>query len=62
MTLFQREFSPEEVVTNLEVDIYLLRESLLRLDPDTPSYREKVTLLREKEKEIEQIKKENNIN
>lgn len=60
--LFQREFTPEQVVSNLEVDIYLLKESLFRLDPDTQSYRDKVTLLKDKEKEIEEIKKENNLN
>ena len=55
----RKEYSSEEVLQNLREDIRKLSEYILSNEPDTRTWREKATLLREKRDELEKIKKEN---
>ena len=55
----RKEYSSEEVLQNLREDIRKLSEYLLSNEPDTQTWRDKATLLREKRDELEKIKKEN---
>lgn len=57
----QKKYSVTEVLQNLREDIRKLSEYLLSNEPDTPTWREKVQLLREKRDELEEIKKQNSL-
>lgn len=57
----QKEYTPGEVIENLNNDIRILSDYLMRSEPDTPVWKEKARLLREKKEELEKIKEENKI-